>query len=605
MIHHAEERQKPSLLSAMRLPMAAAILLWFAQPPFSFWPLATVALLPLIVLVHRAEPLRRSDWIAIWIAGTAFWLASLQGLRHAHSLMFLGWFALSGYLALYWIVFIYSARWFHHGRSLSIGISVSIAWIGQEFLRNYLLTGLSACMLGHSMAEVPVVMQIAACFGSYGVSLFVICLNILLYDLSRSLSRSGVDPFSAILRGAMFGNRSETGSKLIEKDREGPRTSTEGNTIDRITSIGWVSAVLLFGVWRFEFTAQSAGDSSGSFLLIQRSEAVEYTQPTSRAVEIYQAYAQQTLRVLSEQMEPVDAVIWPESMYSAGNPWMETHLESNAEPAGGGSALSASAEAVGLTPADLLTAVNESQAYFEQRSMMLYQASLAASVTKSPIDFLVGCGVMRYAEKPEVYCGLVQFGSGGRVKQWYGKNHLVMFGEYIPLISSLPWVKTLIPPGMGLNQGSNPEPMRVGQANVLPNICIETAVERVALNHLRSLNREAKDVDVIVTITNDSWFDQSSIIEHHLRCAQFVAVATGRPILSAANNGPTAWIDAQGRVVDRVDQGTNGTVVASPQRPSGSTLYARWGAWPIVPFGLATCWPLLLALKTGVRRKKD
>lgn len=573
MIDCAEKRHRRPFLAGIRLPIIAAILLWFAQPPFSWWPVGAVALLPLIQLVSRADELQRAEWYAIWIAGFAFWLLSLQGLRHAHSMMFLGWFALSGYLALYWLVFVYSARWFHHQRSFPIGIAVAIAWLGQEVLRNYLLTGISACMLGHTMVDVPVVIQIASWFGSYGVSLFVVMLNVLSYGVMCSIAASQ------------------------------PEKSM--GAVDRITAVSWITAVLIFGIWQIDRSSDQTGDVVGNFLLVQRSEPVEYTQPTSRAVEIYQAYAQQTLRALSQQDRPIDAVIWPESMYSAGNPWMEIHKKNGSSQDGGGSSLTASAQAVGLTPADLLVAVDESQRYFEQRSAMLHQASIAAlSEPQASIDFLVGCGVMRYSETPEVYCGLVQFGSGGKVKQWYGKNHLVMFGEYIPLVSSLPWVQSLIPPGMGLNQGGQPEPMQLANARVLPNICIETAVERVAVNHLRSLRGKGREIDLIVTITNDGWFDQSSIIDHHLRCAQLVAAGIGKPILSAANNGPTAWIDAQGRIVERVETGQHGVIVASPKSSNTNTLYSRWGAWPVAPFGFATCWPLLLALRTFTRRRK-
>lgn len=573
MIHSDEERHGWPFFAGIRLPVIAAILLWFAQPPFSWWPVGAVALLPLIHLVSRPEAPQRAQWLAIWFAGFAFWLLSLQGLRHAHSMMFLGWFALSGYLALYWIVFVYCARWFHHQRSLPIGISVAIAWIGQEVLRNYLLTGISACMLGHTMADVPVVIQFATWFGSYGVSLFVVMLNVVSYDVMCSVAAS--------------------------------KFKRPTGTVDRITAVSLVTTVLVFGVWQIDRSSDQTGEVVGNFLLVQRSETVEYTQPTSRAVEIYQAYAQQTLQTLSQQNQPIDAVIWPESMYSAGNPWMEIQNNSGSNQEDMRSNLAANAQAVGLTPTDLLVAVDESQRYFEQRSAMLHEASIAAlSQSRLSIDFLVGCGVMRYAETPEVYCGLIQFGSGGKVKQWYGKNHLVMFGEYIPLVSSLPWVRSLIPPGMGLNQGRQPEPMQLANAKVLPNICIETAVERVAVNHLRSLPEGGNEIDLIVTITNDGWFDASSIIDHHLRCAQLVAVGIGKPILSAANNGPTAWIDAQGRIVERVETGQHGVIVASPKRPDAETLYSKWGAWPVAPFGFATCWPLLLALRSFLWRKK-
>ena len=112
--------------------------------------------------------------------------------------------------------------------------------------------------------------------------------------------------------------------------------------------------------------------------------------------------------------------------------------------------------------------------------------------------------------------------------------------------------------------------------------------------------------DVIVTVTNDGWFDDSSVIEHHLRCAQLVAVGCRRPILSAANNGPTAWIDSSGRVVDRLSTGSNGAIIATPIRDERTSLYVRMGDWPAKVLALVS----LIALTSAVldmrrtRRKK-
>ncbi len=86
--------------------------------------------------------------------------------------------------------------------------------------------------------------------------------------------------------------------------------------------------------------------------------------------------------------------------------------------------------------------------------------------------------------------------------------------------------------------------------------------------------------DVVVTVTNDGWFDDSSVIDHHLRCGQLVAVGCRRPLLSAANNGPTAWIDSRGQIVDRLPKGINGAVIASPRQDDRTSLYVRIGDWP-------------------------
>jgi apolipoprotein N-acyltransferase len=133
---------------------------------------------------------------------------------------------------------------------------------------------------------------------------------------------------------------------------------------------------------------------------------------------------------------------------------------------------------------------------------------------------------------------------------------------------------------MGLSVGEGAKRFIVGETAVVPNICIETAVERVTIDQISRLVDRGESADVVVTVTNDGWFDDSSVIAHHLRCAQLVAVGCRRPVLSAANNGPTAWIDSRGRLVQQLARGTDGAIIATPHRDGRQTLYLRIGDWP-------------------------
>ena len=54
--------------------------------------------------------------------------------------------------------------------------------------------------------------------------------------------------------------------------------------------------------------------------------------------------------------------------------------------------------------------------------------------------------------------------------------------------------------------------------------------------------------DVLVNITNDSWYWGSSELDMHLACDVFRAVETRKPLVIAANGGISAWIDASGRI---------------------------------------------------------
>ena len=147
---------------------------------------------------------------------------------------------------------------------------------------------------------------------------------------------------------------------------------------------------------------------------------------------------------------------------------------------------------------------------------------------KSP-HFLGGCSVVGYADVPNQYNGFIHLGPDASMQDWYGKTHLVLVGEYVPVLGSMPGIRSFLP---FLTPGDGPKRFFVGETTLAPNVCIETAVERVTVNQLGLLNAKEQLPDVIATVTNDGWFDDSSVIEHHLRCAQLVAVGVRRPILS-------------------------------------------------------------------------
>jgi apolipoprotein N-acyltransferase len=544
--------------------------LWLAQPPLRWWPFACVALIPWLHLAQKiSSPKNPSEtstgqtntgqtdtgqkstgrttghWTwrlgcLVWAVSAVYYLISLQGLRHAHPLMIFPTLALAGYLAAYHMLFvILLTRALRRGHSMVY--SAPVIWVGLECVRNYLLTGISALMLAHTMADVPIAIQIADLFGSYGVSFVLVSINVALYF---SIGFAGV----RAAQNALF------------------RSSSNRSSLAAGIACGavLVAATLGYGAYRL---GQPLGDAKNSFALIQRSEPVEYVQSDERAVEIFQAYVKQSQQALSDSDITVDAIVWPESMFSAGLPWMML---------GPDFAVPREANA---SPEEFAEFVDQRRQSFGDR-VAYVQSMLQSSQPERAPEWLVGCGVVRYDQQPEVYCGVLQIDAAGKVRDWYGKTHLVMFGEYIPMVSWIPGLRSLVPPGMGLAVGPGPRVMQIGQTSVLPVICIETAVERVVVNQLSRLPSDQGPVDAIVTVTNDGWFDDSSVIEHHLRCGQLVAVATRRPVLSAGNNGPTAWIDSNGRVVERLSLGSDGAIIASPQSDGRRSWYVRFGAWP-------------------------
>lgn len=514
----------PALLSVIGM--------WLAQPPLEFWWLGFVALLPLIQLIALKQRFSRRDYLIIWFVASLYWLFSLQGLRHAHPLMYGPWLALGVYLAVYQTVFVAFSRYLCH-RGISLLVVVPLAWVAQEYLRNYLLTGISVLSLGHVLVNVPILVQVADLFGGYGVSALLALANLFAWQTIQVCRRKI--------------KRSQYGWTLV------------------ITLTSFL-AVLAYGNFRLN---EPLGEPLARFALIQRNEKVEYVLNPERKIEIFQGYAASSVNAARVTPEVIDAYIWPESMYSATNPNVYLLPDAIVPTQFPG------------TPEDFKAGIRNQQLAFTERAGFVQSALRREQPTSTQApELIVGCGVIEYGKRINVYSAVINIDSNHQVETWYGKTHLVMFGEYIPILPSLPGLSNLVPPGMGLEPGVGGKLMQVRNTWVAPNVCIETAVERVAINQMHRFHLDNQTPDVIATVTNDGWFDNTSVIDHHLRCAQMVAIACRRPILSAANNGPTAWIDSRGQIVERLKTGEDGFVIATPKKDERISLIVRIGDWP-------------------------
>ena len=551
--------------TVLALPLLFAFLRWVAQPPLGIWPVVFICLTPLFALIGTPHSLPRRSYLVIWFAGSFFWLIALQGLRHAHPAVFLCLFALSFYLGTYVVIFVALLRWCHR-KAIPMILSAPALWVGIECWRNYFATGLSALMLGHSLANQSTFIQIADLFGTYGVSFVIVCVNVAAFAAWQLFRKQ----ISLTQAGLSFG-----------------------------PTIVIVSLTLVYGTHRIGESTD--GESLSTFSLIQRSEVVEYQQSADRESEIFSSYLQGSIAAIRTAELPVDAIVWPESMFTGGLPWMIADANASAPPGFQGST------------SEFPEMVRYNQKYFNDRARDVMQTVVRGS--RQPDRFpelIVGCSVVRYADVPRVYSGIVHLSenihqSSGEpmMPKWYGKTHLVMFGEYIPILPYIPGIKSYLPPGLGVTPGDGAQAFHVSDTVVVPNICIETAIERVAINHIGELLDQGEKPDCIVTVTNDGWFDDSSVVEHHLRCAQLVAVGARRPILSAANNGPTAWIDHKGRIVERLPVGVNGHVIANPKRCSRISPYVAIGDLPAKALGLIVLILGVLALNDRRLAKRD
>ena len=102
--------------------------------------------------------------------------------------------------------------------------------------------------------------------------------------------------------------------------------------------------------------------------------------------------------------------------------------------------------------------------------------------------------------------------------------------------------------------------------------------------------------EVLVNISNDAWFGDSSAPHQHLQIARMRAMETGRPLARATNSGITALIDWQGRVVAQSPQFQQAVLTGTMQPRVGSTAYVEYGDWPLWGLLLLSLLVLLLRL---------
>jgi apolipoprotein N-acyltransferase len=226
----------------------------------------------------------------------------------------------------------------------------------------------------------------------------------------------------------------------------------------------------------------------------------------------------------------------------------------------------------------------------------------------TPADFLIGS--VHYVDQPRGdYNSAILLTHHATDVQVYNKIHLVPFGEFVPFRHTFPLFAWIVgkqvpydfdsgkgPAVLELSGKSGKEPVKIGTL-----ICFEDT--------LGDLTRRFAGLgaQLLITITNDGWFEHSVATRQHLANAQLRTVETGLPLVRVADTGVSCWIDSFGRVKEILqDQNGNtfieGVLSASipvPLHPK-PTFYTQHGE-----LFVHACLAVTLAFSVlGLRKRK-
>jgi len=473
--------------------------------------------------------------VPAFLAGVVFFIPGLEWIRHA---TFAGMIVLGLYLAVYIATFALAVGFIRKRLPVPMAVIAPVVWVAGEAVRANLLTGFPYLLLGHSQINILPLMQVLDITGVYGVSFIVLSFNGFVADLLASPPERRLK--AAILSAAV--------------------------------SLGLIIVALVYGFYRLNTIEMQAGPM---MTIIQpnipQDIKNEYTwELAQNSLELHENLTGQALRELRESHEQDGG----NKQLSEKEPlviWPETALPGR----------------YNVTSEDwTLDLHRRIDALLKHR--------------EHPFSHLLsGFATMEFdGERPIPFNSAIFISKAAQQYKRYDKIHLVPFGEYIPLQSLLPFMKTIVPLELPFSAGSEYVLFEFDGFSFGTVICYEDVFPYLIRNFAR------KGARFIVNISNEGWFYNSAEADQHLDIARCRAIENRVGLVRCTNTGISCLIAPDGRIADMIEQGgrrklVRGYLSGRVTLGSGATFYTKAGdllAW------LCTAATLALLIGRVVKR---
>lgn len=137
----------------------------------------------------------------------------------------------------------------------------------------------------------------------------------------------------------------------------------------------------------------------------------------------------------------------------------------------------------------------------------------------------------------------------GDVTGRYDKQYLLAFGEYLPLGDTFPILYKWSPHSGRFSAGTSIEPVEVEVNGKKHPVSVLICYEDILPGFTNRAVSHA-DPELLVNMTNDAWFGNTTEPWEHLALAKFRAVEHRRFLVRSTNSGVSAIVDPTGAIVD-------------------------------------------------------
>jgi apolipoprotein N-acyltransferase len=529
--HNWQEVRYYILLAAL-----SGLILGASFPPFQFGIISLVGFIPLLILFENLQSYKRLlkySYISMFIlnAISLYWIGGWSS--EVDIFLILSCVVLLFIHPCFFVIPFFCQHYIRKNIGERAAIySFPFIWVAFEYLHSLSELSFPWLILGNTQTYNLTKIQYITYTGVYGISFWIISINVLIYVLY---------------------------SKII-------KNIWEVNSWKSLAFTGII--ILLFFI----------PDIISNFIIEDRPDQnklvkVSILQPNINPWDKWQSHNQfDQVKLLLNMTESVckeykpDIVVWPETgipYYIRQSMYKDQYQKIK--------------DIVDSLHISLVTGFADLKVYSDEKST-------PASSKKSKISGL------RYNS----YNSILHMQSGIDTLQIYHKMKLVPFSERIPYLDLYPSLLELLEWGVGISNWAIGEDSTIFQinkpaiqevkssANITPAsisrnikfwamICYESIYPGFVSNFV------GKGAQFLIIITNDSWFGNTSGPYQHNQYAILRAIENRRYVVRCANGGISSIIDPYGRILERTKFMTQTHLNGEIETRTDITYYSRNG----------------------------